>query len=77
MVFLVVNDLNFYVLQVNIFLTSLTYENIQETPAMDVAQLMSNLGGVIGLYLGVSIVAAFEVFELIIRLIISCFYKDK
>ena len=64
-------------LQVNIFFTSLTYENIQETPAMDVAQLMSNLGGVIGLYLGVSIVAAFEVFELIIRLIISCFYKDK
>ena len=61
----------------NIFFTSLTYENIQETPAMDVAQLMSNLGGVIGLYLGVSIVAAFEVFELIIRLIISCFYKDK
>ena len=44
---------------------------------MDVAQLMSNLGGVIGLYLGVSIVAAFEVFELIIRLIISCFYKEK
>ena len=61
----------------NIFFTSLTYENIQETPAMTVAILMSNLGGVIGLYLGVSIVAAFEVFELVIRLIIACFYKNK
>ena len=59
------------------FFTSLTYENIVESPAMTVGSLLNNLGGALSLYLGVSFVAAFEVFELIARLIIAPFYTNK
>ena len=55
------------------FFSSLTYENIVESPAMTFGQLMSNLGGLLGLYLGVSFVAFFEVIELLVRLIITPF----
>ena len=55
------------------FFTSLTYEKIEEIPAMTVGELMSNLGGSLSLYLGISFVAAFEGLELIIRLIIFPF----
>ena len=57
--------------QVDVFFTSLTYENIVETPSMTVIELMSNIGGALSLYLGVSFVAAFEILELIVRLILT------
>ena len=60
-------------LQVDVFFTSLTYENIVETPSMTGIELMSNIGGALSLYLGVSFVAAFEILELIVRLILSPF----
>ena len=64
--------------QVNVFFSSFTYENIVEVPAMTGSQMMANLGGAISLYLGVSFVAAFEVFELIIRLIfLPLLFKKK
>ena len=44
---------------------------------MTVASLMSNLGGALSLYLGVSFVAAFEIIELIVRLIVAPFYRNK
>ena len=44
---------------------------------MTVGSLLNNLGGALSLYLGVSFVAAFEVFELIARLIIAPFYTNK
>ncbi len=59
------------------FFTSLTYENIVETPAMTVGELLSNLGGALSLYLGISFVAAFEIVELIVRLIVAPFYTKK
>ena len=59
------------------FFTSLTYENIEETPAMTVGQLLSNLGGALSLYLGISFVAAFEIVELIVRMIVVPFYIKK
>ena len=65
------------IFQVDVFFTSLTYENIEETPAMTVASLMSNLGGALSLYLGVSFVAAFEIIELIVRLIVAPFCRNK
>ena len=69
--------MRFFYFQVDVFFTSLSYENIVETPAMTVGQLMSNLGGALSLYLGVSFVAAFEVLELFVRLIIAPFYKKE
>jgi len=44
---------------------------------MPLGSLLNNLGGILGLYLGVSFVAAFEVFELLARLIIAPFYRNK
>ena len=60
-------------LEVDIFYSALEYENLVETPAMTVGELMSNLGGILSLYLGISIVAAFEFLELVIRFIMSPF----
>jgi len=42
---------------------------IEEVPKYEFQSLMSSLGGTISLYLGVSIVSAFEVIELLVRFV--------
>ena len=57
------------VAQVNIFYYSLTYMLSYETPKMDVASLLSSMGGNMGLFLGVSVFSLCEMIELLIEII--------
>ena len=62
----------------NIAFDSLSYLNYEESPSISVYNLISNIGGVIGLLLGMSLLSIFEVFEMIILniiLIIKYNYK--
>ena len=42
------------------------YLNYEETPSISVYNLVSNIGGAIGLLLGMSLLSIFEVFEMIL-----------
>ena len=51
----------------NLFISynSLSYLNYEESPTVSIYNLVSNIGGVIGLLLGMSLLSIFEVLELI------------
>ena len=60
-------------LKVNIYYESKTIEKIQESPLMGAQSLLSNLGGAISFYLGISVIALFELLELFGRYLRVCF----
>ena len=57
----------------NIFYESLTYIHIQEVEKTSFIDLISNIGGTLGLFVGISVLSFIEVFELIFLLIASYF----
>jgi hypothetical protein len=54
---------------VNIYYNRLGYTEINEKPSYTVVSLISNIGGTIGLFLGLSVLSLFEIIELAIMLI--------
>ena len=60
------------VLKVNIFYDSLSYTHIVEEPAMDTVVLVSNIGGSLGLMLGISFATMIELVELSLKLFLVC-----
>jgi hypothetical protein len=58
------------IIKFNIYYDSLSYTISTESPAMDVVALLSNIGGTLGLFLGVSVLTAVELIEIIIQAIL-------
>ncbi|XP_056017341.1 acid-sensing ion channel 1-like [Ostrea edulis] len=59
-------SLNF--LKVTIYFEDLNYEHLEEEPEITTAQFASDVGGAIGLWIGLSILAIFEVVQFFIEL---------
>jgi hypothetical protein len=57
-------------LTLNIFFPSQEYTEIRETPKMLVLDLISNLGGVLGIFLGFSIFTMIEIVEVFIQIVV-------
>jgi hypothetical protein len=57
------------VLSVNFYYDRLSYTLIQESPKTEISDLVSNIGGLAGLFLGVSFLSFVEVFELLFDLV--------
>jgi len=62
-------------LRLNIHFKSNDYTEIREMPKMTPIELISNLGGVLGIFLGLSIFTFVEVFEILLRLAIIVLRK--
>ena len=60
-------------LLLNIFFTSKEYTDIRDIPKISVIDLISNLGGVVGIFLGMSIFTCVEIIELILKIIFAWF----
>ena len=63
------DDINSSVLRFNLFYETLAYTIQRETASMDAFTIMSNFGGTLGLFLGVSFLSFIELFELVYRLL--------
>jgi hypothetical protein len=61
---------------INIFFESVEYTEIVETPMISFLDLISNLGGVLGIFLGFSIFSLVELIELILKFIFLNFFKS-
>jgi acid-sensing ion channel, other len=59
----------------NIYYLSNEYTFIDVAPSMSVYGLLSSLGGSLGMFLGLSVFSLLEIFELIIKMIISGCFK--
>lgn len=62
---------------VSIYYDELKYTYISETAAIDSASLVSNIGGTLGLFLGMSILSFVEVIELVIELFYYIYNKNE
>ena len=61
------DDVDNSFVQLNIFYKTLGYSSSNETPLLDFGTLMSNLGGIISLFCGVSLLSAFEIIDVLIE----------
>uniref|UniRef100_A0A1I7ZP24 Amiloride-sensitive sodium channel subunit alpha n=1 Tax=Steinernema glaseri TaxID=37863 RepID=A0A1I7ZP24_9BILA len=55
------------VVKLEVYFEELNYQSIMETPAMDIFDLLSNIGGTLGLYVGMSFLTLGEFFELFLK----------
>ena len=64
-----------YFYSINIYYPSLKYTYISESPQTTVYDLLSSLGGSLGMFLGFSVFSLLEVFEILFELIWHLIYK--
>jgi hypothetical protein len=57
-------------LMVNIFYKEIAYTYISESPKWNIVSLLSNFGGQLGLFIGMSLLSFLEFFDLFIQTII-------
>ncbi|CAF0868590.1 unnamed protein product [Brachionus calyciflorus] len=62
---------------VNIYYQTLSYTNIEEAPTTGLVDLLSNIGGIAGLFLGVSFLSFIEIFELLMQIVLILKNNDK
>ena len=56
------------IVRVNIYYEALSYTLSVESPKIDIAAFLANIGGTISLFLGVSVLSIFEVVECLIEI---------
>ena len=64
-------------LNLNIFYSALKYVQIIQTPKTTLIDLISNLGGSIGIFLGFSIFSLLEIIEILVQMILIFFLNKK
>ena len=62
------SDARNYYLSFNIYYSDLSYAYIEESPYWDLFLLLSNIGGNLGLFVGMSFLSFVEIFELLFQL---------
>ncbi|XP_060084231.1 uncharacterized protein LOC132563490 [Ylistrum balloti] len=67
-------SLNF--LKLVVYYEDLNYEHIKETPEIEDAQFLSDVGGALGLWIGLSLLSVFEVLQLIVELVNLIIFKQ-
>lgn len=68
-------DLKKNILKLNIYFESLSYASITEQPSTNIVSLLSNIGGTLGLFLGMSALSFIEIFEFLFE-ILFIWYED-
>lgn len=64
-----------YYLSFNIYYSKLSYQLVEESPYWDTFLLFSNIGGNLGLFVGMSFLSFVEVFELVFQLAELLFFS--
>lgn len=70
------NRLKDNIVSFNVYLESLSYMSIEEYASLDIITLLSNLGGVAGLFLGLSVLTFVEAIQVIMELV-QALYESK
>ena len=65
------------VLSLNIYYDDLSYTESVESPKLEIVDLVSNIGGVMGVFVGASLLSFFEIIEVIIEVFAILFKKTK
>jgi hypothetical protein len=69
------NDIKNGLVSLKIYYDTLSYTEIQESPSITEISLVSNIGGTLGLFLGISLLSFIEIFEILFEIIFIMFKK--
>ena len=72
---LTVEDQKNHLIKFNIYFDSFSYKLITETPSLNIVELFSNIGGTLGLFLGVSFLTCVELVDFLIQVCFILFPK--
>ena len=64
-------------ISLNIFYETLSYDISSESPQLALITLFANVGGYLGLFLGVSVFSLFEIIQVLIEILSIKFSKSK
>lgn len=70
-------DINFNFMKLNIYYEDLNFEDLTEVPQIEIQQFLSDVGGAIGLWIGLSILSLCELFHLVVELCRFCRTRNK
>jgi hypothetical protein len=65
------------ILNVNIYFDSLELTRIEQSKKMEISDLISSVGGTLGLFLGISLLSIFEFIEIVLEILFSKAKKPK
>lgn len=65
------------ILSINVFYTSLSYQSFTEVAKIQISDLVSSIGGTLGLFLGVSFLTFIEIFDLFFYLLLAYHHRSK
>ena len=65
-----------YIVKFSVFYPSLSFKQIQTSPAMTLAGLVANMGGTLGLIVSVSVFTLFEKAEFLVLILHALFFKN-
>ena len=65
------------VVSINVYFSELRYTEITETPSTSLIDLLANIGGTIGLFIGISVLSFVEIVEFLMEIIIIYYEKRK
>jgi hypothetical protein len=66
-------DVKERLLILNVYYSKLSYIKISESPKTSINDLLSNLGGTLGLYVGISFLSFIEIVEIVMEIIFISF----
>lgn len=69
-----IDELKRNILAFSVFYSDLNYESLMDTKKMEYVDLIAGIGGTLGLFLGMSFLSFFEVFDLLFQLLFASFY---
>lgn len=72
-----IDDLKKSIAYVRIYYNEITYTLINQQPKMNIWDLVSNLGGVMSLFMGISFLSFIDILQIILELLLALFEKDK
>ena len=64
------NEMKEHVLKIRIYFGDLQYTYMNQIPKMSATDLISSIGGTLGLFLGMSFLSVFEIFGLLFQLLV-------
>ena len=65
------------ILKLNIYYQDMSYQSVTESPAITLVGLISNIGGTLGLFLGIAILTLVEFVDMFIKMLIHMCKKKK
>ena len=75
MVYIILEEVNKHFIVLYIYYNKLSYKFISQNPKTEMFNFISNIGGLLGVFLGISFLSFIEIFEIIYEIFLILFFN--